>query len=71
MQETQVQFLGQEDLLEEGMKTNPLLLLGKSHGQRSLEGYRPKGHKESDTNEATERTHTQRLPEGFSCWFLL
>ena len=26
---------------------------GESHGQRSLEGYNPKGRKESDTTEAT------------------
>ena len=29
----------------------PVLLPGKSHGQRSLEGYSPWGHKESDTTE--------------------
>ena len=29
----------------------PLFLPGKSHGQRSLEGYSPQGRKESDTNE--------------------
>ena len=29
----------------------PVLLPGKSHGQRSLVGYRPWGHKESDTTE--------------------
>ena len=29
----------------------PVLLLGKSHGQRSLVGYRPWGRKESDTTE--------------------
>ena len=36
---------------------NPLqiVLLGESHGQRSLEGYGPWGHKESAT---TEHTHT-------------
>ena len=37
---------------------NPLtlvFLLGKSHGQRSLAGYRPWGPKESDT---VEHTHT-------------
>ena len=28
-----------------------VFLLGKSHGQRSLEGYRSWGHKESDTTE--------------------
>ena len=26
----------------------PVFFPGKSHGQRSLEGYRPWGHKESD-----------------------
>ena len=29
----------------------PVLLLGKSHGQRSLVGYNPWGRKESDTTE--------------------
>ena len=29
----------------------PVFLPGKSHGQRSLEGYIPWGHKESDTTE--------------------
>ena len=33
----------------------PVFLLGKSHGQESLEGYSPWGCKESDT---TEHTHT-------------
>ena len=32
-------------------KPTPVLLLGKSHGQRSLVGYSPQGHKESDTTE--------------------
>ena len=32
----------------------PVLLPGKSHGQRSPVGYSPWGHKESDT---TERLH--------------
>ena len=31
----------------------PVLLLGKSHGQRSLAGYSPWGHKESDMTEHT------------------
>ena len=30
---------------------NSVFLLGKSHGQRSLAGYGPQGHKESDTTE--------------------
>ena len=32
----------------------PVFLPGKSHGRRSLVGYSPRGHKESDT---TERLH--------------
>ena len=51
VQETQVQFLGQEDPLEEGMATTPVFLPGESHEQRSLGGYGPWGHKESDTTE--------------------
>ena len=57
MQETQVQSLGREDLLEKEMTIIPVLLLGKSHGQRSLVGYSPCGCKESDT---TEQLHFQR-----------
>ena len=32
----------------------PVFLPGKSHGQRSLEGYGPWGCKESDTTEVAE-----------------
>ena len=53
MQGTQVQSLGQEDPLEEGMVTHSSILSGKSHGQRSLAGYSPWGRKESDTTEET------------------
>ena len=38
MQETQVQSLGWEDLLEKEM-IPAVFLLGESHGQRSLVGY--------------------------------
>ena len=31
----------------------PVFLPGKFHGQRSLVGYSPWGHQESDTTEAT------------------
>ena len=37
----------------------PVFLPGESHGQRSLMGYSPWGHKESDTAEATQHTHTE------------
>ena len=51
MQETWVQSLGQEDTLEIGMANTPVFLSPESHGQRSLAGYSPRGHKESDTTE--------------------
>ena len=50
-QETQVWSLDGEDPLEKGMALTPVFLPGESHGQRSLVGYRPWGHKESDTTE--------------------
>ena len=53
-QETQVQSLGWEDPLEEEMATHSVFLPGKSHGQRSLVGYDPKDHKESDMTEHQE-----------------
>ena len=41
MQETRVQSLGQEDLLEKEMAPHSSIVPGKSHGQRSLVGYSP------------------------------
>ena len=54
MQETQkmqVQSLGREDPLEKEMITTPVFLSGEFHEQRTLKGYSPMGHKESDTIE--------------------
>ena len=52
MQETWVQSLGWEDPLEEGMATqSQYSCLENTHRQRSLVGYSPWGHKESDTTE--------------------
>ena len=51
MQETWVQFLGQEDSLEKEMATHSSSLAGESHGQGILVGYSPWGRKESDTTE--------------------
>ena len=45
MQETRVQSRGQEDPLEKEMATTPVFLPGESHGERSLVGYSPWGHK--------------------------
>ena len=38
-QETKVQSLDQEDLLEEEMATHLVFFTGKAHGQRSLADY--------------------------------
>ena len=38
--------------LEEEMTTTPVFWPGESHGQRSLVGYGPWGHRESDMTEA-------------------
>ena len=50
MQETWVLFLGWEDLLEKGMAMHSSILPCRIP-QRSLVGYSPWGHKESDTTE--------------------
>ena len=50
MQETQVQSLGREDPLEEGMATQ-YSCLENPHVQRRLVGYSPWGRKELDTTE--------------------
>ena len=57
--ETQVRSLGQEYPWRRKWQPAPVFLPGKSHGQRSLEGYRPQGHKESDTTEVTEHASTR------------
>ena len=51
MQEIWVWSLGQEDPLEEGMTPTPIFLPGEFYGQKSLAGYSPWCHKESDMTE--------------------
>ena len=46
--EIQVRYLGWESPLEKGMATHSTILPGKFHGLRSLAGYNPWGHKESE-----------------------
>ena len=43
-----------------------VFLLEKSHGQRSLVGYSPWGHKESDMTEYIPHTHTHTHTHNFS-----
>ena len=57
LQEMWVRSLGWEDLLEKEMATvSSIFFPGKSHGQTSLVGYSPQGHKEADTTEQGEAT---------------
>ena len=67
--EVWVQSLDWEVPLEEGMATHSgIPCLENPHGQRSLMGYSPWGHKESDT---TERLSTQHIwIQSISLWLV-
>ena len=67
-QETQVQSLGREGPLEEGMETPPGFLSGESHGQRSLAGYSPWGRRVRHDWSHLARTHMMAIK---SCVFAL
>ena len=54
--------LGCKDFLEKGMKPTTVFLPGKSHGLRSLVGYRSWGRKELDTTERPLFTFFPSLP---------
>ena len=54
-QETWIQSLVQENILEEGMQLISMFFPGESHGQKSLVGYIHRVAK-SDMTEATEHT---------------
>ena len=64
MQKTQVQSLGPEDPLEEGMATRSSALAwrmpwtAEPGGQQSLAGYSPQGLKELDTTEGLTRAES-------------
>ena len=64
-----VQSLGWKDLLEEGMAPTPVFLPGESHGQRSLAGYSPWGHKESDTTKATQHAARYWYKDIYDCCY--
>ena len=50
-QETWVTSLGWDEPLKRTCQPTPVFLPGKSHGQRSLVGYSPRGYKELDTTK--------------------
>ena len=54
-QEIWVPSLGREDPWRRAWLPTLVLLPGESQGQRSLVGYSPQGHTESDTTEVTEQ----------------
>ena len=53
LQELQVQSLGRENALEEGMQSILVFLPGEFHGQLNQEGNSLSGHKESNMIEVT------------------
>ena len=71
VQETQVQSLGREDPLEEGMATHSSILAWRIPWTEESGGYSPWGLKESDTTEATGHAHRhppRRAMEGGVNW---
>ena len=62
-QEVEVGSLGQYHSPEKEMATHSICLLGESHGQRSLVGYSPWSHKESDVTEGLRLSLSIRTKE--------
>ena len=62
-QETWVQSLGQEDNLRRKWHPSPVFLLEKFHGQRSLKGYHPWGHKRVEPDLSTHEQRTILIPK--------
>ena len=61
MRETQVQSLGQEDLLEKEMATHSNIFACEICGQRSLEGYSPWGSKRFGHNVVIKQQQLSTL----------
>ena len=59
-------ILGREDPWRRKWQPTPVFLPGKSHGQRSLEGYSPWGHKELDMteHELLDGAHSRNSTKG-------
>ena len=57
----QVQSLGQEDPLEEGMETHSSIIAWKIPWTRSLAGYSPWGRGESDMTEVTKHAESSEF----------
>ena len=70
MRETRVWSLVWKDPLEKERQSTRGLWPGKSHGQRSLVGYSPRGRKDSDTTEWLHYTWAGLNPFG-QAWALV
>ena len=73
MREAWVQSQGWEDPLEEAiLNSNPLQYscLENPHGHRSLAGYSPWGHKESDVTEQLS-TQIQKSSSTNQIWYIM
>ena len=57
MEEIRVQFLGWEDPWRMEWQATSAFFPGECHGQRSLEGYSSRDHRESDTTERLTLSH--------------
>ena len=69
MQETRVQSWDGEIPWRREWQSIPVFLPGKFHGQRSLGGYSPWGHKKSDTTEhSTEQKERSSTRESKKRW---
>ena len=66
MQETRVWSLGWEDSLRVGKGNWHIFFLGESHGQRSLVGYNPQGHRRVGHDLVTK--HQQQQSPRSVCW---
>ena len=44
--------------------STPVFLTGESHGQKSLVGYSPRGHKDTDTTEVTKHARIHGYVRG-------
>ena len=64
--QTQVGCLGRKDPLEREWQPTPIFLPGESHGQGSLTGYSPWGHKEAATQSSTHGLISPLEPASFS-----
>ena len=63
--ETRVRSLDRADPSEKGIATHSSILAWRTPWTRSLAGYSPWGHKESDTTKVTEHIHKQYRKH---CW---